>query len=105
MKAFIMTTLSGNKGRIASFTAALVVASIIRLTLKYNMTLTPEMENTISIGVIGFVGWIIDAIALQINAKGIKQIQDALPPSVVSDGYAGDKTIEAVQDATSNTTK
>lgn len=99
MKELLLKTLSDSKGRIATAVAAFAVGYATNLFVRYNVAATPEVNNWITATVVGFVGWLIDALVLQINGKGIKKIQEALPPSVPVDGYAGPVTVQAVENA------
>lgn len=104
MKEFIISTLSGNKGRFVTVATAVSVGLVTRWFARNSWTLDENSELLLSTTVGSFTAWLIDSVILQINRTNIKEIQDALPPSVQSDGYAGPKTIEAVKDAVQNST-
>lgn len=91
-KNYLLTTLTAKKGRIASFVAGVVTTMLVR-----NFPIPTEIINEVTIALPFAVAWVIDFVVLQINANGVKEIQEALPPSIKVDGFAGEKTVEAVQ--------
>lgn len=99
MKEFLISTLSGAKGRLITIAVAIAMGFATKFAADHGLELSEKNELLLSTSVGSFAGWLIDSVILWINTKGIKRIQDALPPDIQSDGYAGDKTVEAVQEA------
>lgn len=99
MRASLVKLLLDGKGRFVSLATGALVAAVTKALAAKNVTLDPEIENYIS-GLAGFfVMWVIDSVVLKLQSTGVKAIQDALPPNIVSDGVAGEKTVAAVEKA------
>lgn len=101
MKTFLTAWLSAARGRFITLAIASVVGVISALLARWNFTLDPEDTKLVAGFVTGFVGWGIDALIIKVNSDGVKQIQDALPPYVKSDGVPGEVTITAVENLAS----
>lgn len=99
MSQFLISTLSGAKGRLITIAVAVATGFATKIAADHGLELTEKNEMLLASSVGALVGWFIDSAVLWINTRGIQRIQDALPPDIKSDGHAGDKTVEAVQEA------
>lgn len=104
MKTTLIKLLLDGRGRFVSLATGALVAAVTKALAGKNVTLDPEVENMIATITGLFVMWVIDSVVLKMQSDGVKQIQDALPPSVKSDGVPGEKTIAAVEKAVENST-
>ena len=99
MKNALLKALADGKGRLLSLTTGFVTAKILAWIASAGITLDPKDELYIT-GLAGLViAYGIDALFIRLQTAGVKEIQDALPPSVKSDGVPGSKTIKAVENA------
>lgn len=101
MKSSLIKLLTGAKGRLVSVITGALVGVVTKLLTRNNATLDPEIENLVSTIASLAVMWAIDSLVLKLQSDGVRKIQDALPPSVVSDGVPGEKTVAAVEKAVS----
>lgn len=99
MSEFLISTLSGAKGRLITIAVAIAMGFATKIAADHGLELTEKNELLLSTSVGSLVGWFIDSAILWINTRGIQRIQESLPPEIKPDGYAGDKTVEAVQEA------
>jgi hypothetical protein len=104
MKTQFIKLLLDAKGRINSLAVGAVVGGVTKFLADRNWTLDPTVEDLLSATVALTVMWAIDSLVLKLQADGVKQIQDALPPHVKSDGVPGDVTVAAVKRAASDAT-
>lgn len=99
MSQFLISTLSGAKGRLITIVVAIATGFATKFAADHGLELSEKNELLLSTSVGSLVGWFIDSVVLWINTRGIQRIQNALPPDIKADGHAGDKTVEAVQEA------
>lgn len=97
MKNVILGFLVSGKGTIAKIVLGIVAYGLARFSAYAGITIPEDILNEISIGVGIGVPLLIETWVSKQNASGIKEIQEALPPSVKTDGVAGPATVEAVQ--------
>lgn len=97
MKNAVLKLLVDTKGRMITLATGIVAGFVTRFAVDHSWTMDPKDLDYITVAVTLFVGWAIDSLVIKIQTAGVKQIQDALPPSIISDGVAGPKTVAAVE--------
>lgn len=102
---YVLTTLTAKKGRIASFLAGVALTFLVRVASDRGLNIPKELLDEITVALPFAVAWVIDFIVLQINATGVKQIQETLHNAdnvtqpVKIDGVPGVATQDAVAEA------
>jgi hypothetical protein len=89
------------RGRIVSAITG-VIAGAAANVLAGKIELSPNDKETITLFA-GFMAmWFFDSMVIHFQTEGVRDIQDALPPNVKSDGVPGDVTVAAVKRAVSD---
>lgn len=101
-KLLFLKRLTEVKGRVISLASGLAVGALTKWFADNNWSWDPEYELLVSGAVAFAVTYIIDSVVILLQTEGVKQIQDALPPEVVSDGVAGPVTVAAVEKVVAN---
>lgn len=99
MKDKLIQHLTGIQGRITTLAGGYVLAKIAEALAPHGWSLDPAIAELISLLIGLGVAYVIDNTVFWLNAKGVKEIQKALPDEVKVDGVPGEKTLEAVKEA------
>ena len=89
--------IASNKGRMVAALTAIIMGGLTQLITTRGMQMPQDIALAISGMIAALAGWLIDNAAARINTAGVTQMQDAMP-GVLSDGYAGPKTIDAARE-------
>ena len=104
MKDRLARLLIADRARIIPLLVGLVLALSGRIvTAVSGVQLSSEEANLITVIFTLAFGWLIDAWASEVNAKGAGQVQQILQqsdPSVVVDRFIGKDTVAATQKLT-----
>lgn len=98
MKTSLVKLLIDAKGRINSLVVGVVVGYATKFMADRNLSLDPLVEDLLASTVGLGVMWAIDSIVLHLQTKGVKEIQNALPNHVRTDGVPGTVTVDAVKE-------
>jgi hypothetical protein len=104
MKDSFVSLLIADRARIIPLLVGLVLALSGRIiTAVSGVDLTTEEANMITVIFTLAFGWLLDAWAAEVNAKGAGKLQEVLKktdPTVVVDRYIGKNTVAATQKLT-----
>lgn len=101
LKAAMIAALASRRGRIVSFTGALIASGVSAAAARFGLDLSDAGTTAVAAGAAWVVNFALDTVVISINGRGIEAIQaelQAVDPEIKVDRWAGPETTGTVRE-------